>query len=80
MNLSTARSIRRSKEVGVRKVLGTARSSLIAQFSGEALLLTFFAIVIAVMLTMSLLPAFNWLCGKQIAFPLQQSFFWLSLL
>jgi hypothetical protein len=80
MNLSTARSIRRSKEVGVRKVLGTARSSLIAQFSGEALLLTFFAIVIAVMLTMLLLPAFNWLSGKQIVFPLQQSFFWLSLL
>jgi len=80
MNLSTARSIRRSKEVGVRKVLGAVRFRLIAQFSGEALLLTFFAIVIAVILSRLLLPAFNWLSGKQIVFPLQESFFWLSLL
>jgi putative ABC transport system permease protein len=80
MNLSTARSIHRSKEVGVRKVLGAARFRLIVQFSGEALLLTFFAIAIAVLLTGLLLPVFNWLAGKQIVFPLQQSFFWLWLL
>jgi putative ABC transport system permease protein len=80
MNLSTARSIHRSKEVGVRKVLGAARFRLIVQFSGEALLLTFFAIAIAVLLTGLLLPVFNWLSGKQIVFPLQQSFFWLWLL
>ncbi|HLG38329.1 MAG TPA: ABC transporter permease [Chitinophagaceae bacterium] len=80
MNLSTARSIRRSKEIGVRKVLGAARSRLIAQFSGEALLLTFFAIVIAVLLTALLLPAFNWLSGKQLIFPLGRPIFWFYLL
>lgn len=80
MNLSSARSVRRSREVGVRKVFGATRFVLIVQFAGEALLLTFFAIVIAVILTRLLLPGFNWLSGKQIVFPLQQPFFWLSLL
>jgi len=80
MNLSTARSIRRSKEVGVRKVLGAARFRLILQFAGEAFLLSFFAIVIAVLLAALLLPAFNWLSEKQLIFPLQQSVFWLFLL
>ncbi|HKZ65262.1 MAG TPA: FtsX-like permease family protein, partial [Chitinophagaceae bacterium] len=80
MNLSTARSIRRGKEVGVRKVLGAARFRLIAQFSGEALVLTFFAIVAAVLLTVLLLPAFNWLSGKQLILPVLQPVFWLSLL
>lgn len=79
MNLSTARAIRRSKEVGVRKVLGAARSRLITQFSGEALLLTFFAIVLATLLSFLLLPAFNRLSGKQLVLPLQQPDFWLSL-
>lgn len=79
MNLSTARSTRRAKEVGVRKVLGAARFRLIAQFSGEALLVTFCAMLLAVVLTVLLLPAFNWLCGKQLIFPFQQPFFWLTL-
>jgi putative ABC transport system permease protein len=80
MNLSTARSIRRGKEVGVRKVLGAARFRLIAQFAGESLLLTFFAIVAAVLLTALLLPAFNWLSGKQLILPVLQPIFWVSLL
>ncbi|HEY6977027.1 MAG TPA: ABC transporter permease [Chitinophagaceae bacterium] len=80
MNLSTARSIRRSKEVGVRKVLGAARSLLIIQFLSEALLLTFIATLIALLLTVLLLPAFNLLCGKQIIFPASQPVFWLCLL
>ena len=80
MNLSTARSIRRAKEVGVRKVLGAARSRLIVQFSGEALLLTFLAMMLALVLTILLLPGFNWLSGKQLTFPFQQPVFWLGLL
>src|SRR4030095_16969050 len=79
MNLSTARSARRAKEVGVRKVLGAARFRLIAQFSGEALLLTFFSMFVAIFLTVLLLPAFNWLCGKHLIFPFRQPVFWLIL-
>lgn len=80
MNLSTARSARRAKEIGVRKVLGAARSRLITQFLAEALLLTFLAMVIAIVLTVLLLPAFNWLSGKHLAFPTGEPVFWLSLL
>jgi putative ABC transport system permease protein len=79
MNLSTARSIRRGKEVGVRKVLGAARFRLMVQFAGEALLLTFFAILAAGVLTVLLLPAFNWLSGKDLQLPIQQPVFWLML-
>ena len=66
--------------MGVRKVLGAARSRFIAQFLGEALLLTFFAMVVAILLTVLLLPAFNWLSGKQLIFPVHQPVFWLYLL
>jgi len=50
MNLATARSAKRAKEVGVRKVVGAVRSALIKQFVGEAMLLTIFAIIISVLL------------------------------
>ncbi|MCO5950380.1 ABC transporter permease [Mucilaginibacter flavidus] len=66
MNLSTARSANRAREVGVRKVLGSAKIHLIAQFLTESTLLTFAATVIAFVATMALLPAFNQLSGKQI--------------
>jgi ABC-type antimicrobial peptide transport system permease subunit len=80
MNLSTARSIRRSKEVGVRKVLGATRFRLIAQFFSEAFLLTFFAMIMAIAFTALLLPVFNSLSGKQLIVPVAQPLFWLYLL
>ncbi|MEJ7586256.1 MAG: ABC transporter permease [Ferruginibacter sp.] len=79
MNLATARSAKRSKEVGIRKVIGAMRSALIGQFIGEALLLTLLAFMIAVMLAAILLPAFNGLTGKQLTLPVSQPGFWLSL-
>lgn len=80
MNLATARSAKRAKEVGVRKVVGAYRSSLIRQFIGEAMLVTAFAVIIAVVLTAMLLPAFNALTGKQLLLPLTQPVFWGALL
>jgi putative ABC transport system permease protein len=68
MNLSTARSAGRAKEVGVRKMLGSPRRSLIFQFLTESLLVTCFATLMAIALTLLLLPAFNNLAGKQLAF------------
>ena len=67
MNLSTARSANRAREVGVRKVLGSAKSQLIAQFLTESVLLTFVATVIAFTVAILLLPAFNQLSGKAIS-------------
>lgn len=65
MNLSTARSANRAKEVGVRKVLGTQRSNLIQQFLTESVLLSLIAFIIALVISSLLLPFFNQLASKQ---------------
>ncbi len=65
MNLATARSSKRAKEVGLRKVVGAYRSQIIGQFIGESLLITFVAVVLALALTQILIPTFNELTGKQ---------------
>lgn len=70
MNLATARSSRRAKEVGLRKVVGAGRKQLIGQFLGESLLISFLALLIAVGLVWLFLPVFNDLAGKQLAIQL----------
>jgi ABC-type antimicrobial peptide transport system permease subunit len=79
MNLTTARSIKRSKEIGVRKVVGAARFALIRQFIGEALLVVFIAIAISLILVTVTLPKFNQLTGKEIQIPFSNSIFWLII-
>jgi putative ABC transport system permease protein len=66
MNLTTARSANRAREVGLRKVLGAQRLQLIRQFFGESILVALFALVIALLLLEFLLPLFNTLSGKQL--------------
>src|SRR5690606_20029481 len=66
MNLSTARSAGRAKEVGVRKVLGSMRKNLIFQFLSESLLVSFIAMVFALVIAVILLPYFNDLNGKEL--------------
>ncbi|ASU36766.1 ABC transporter permease [Mucilaginibacter xinganensis] len=66
MNLSTARSANRAREVGVRKVLGSSRKSLIAQFLSESLMVTLAATVIAVLAAWVVLPLFNQISGKSL--------------
>jgi len=68
MNLATARSTGRSREVGVRKVLGSPRSALIGQFLSESFLMTFIATTLAIVLTVLLLPSFNRLADKSLTF------------
>jgi predicted permease len=67
MNLSTAKASRRLKEIGIKKVVGAERKQLIFQFLSESLLLTLFATVLAVVIAILLLPAFNQITGKQIS-------------
>ncbi|OKS84718.1 ABC transporter permease [Mucilaginibacter polytrichastri] len=67
MNLSTARSANRAREVGVRKVLGSSRAFLIYQFLSESILITLFAAVVAVLLAWALLHPFNQMSGKALA-------------
>ena len=76
MNLATARSAKRAKEVGVRKVIGAMRSILIGQFLGEAMLLTVCSVFLAVLFVSLLLPAFNTLTGKLISLPINDLSFW----
>jgi putative ABC transport system permease protein len=66
MNLATARSAIRAKEVGMRKVIGAQRRQLIRQFIGESVFLSFIAVLLAVILVELLLPVFNSLIGKNI--------------
>ncbi len=68
INLATARSFRRAKEIGVRKVIGADRKQLIFQFTGETILLSLIAIIIAVGATFLILPYLNSFTGKSISF------------
>jgi putative ABC transport system permease protein len=80
MNLATARAVKRAKEVGIRKAIGALRRALIGQFIGEALMMTAFAIVVALALVILLLPAFRALTGKYIVLPLASPSFWLAMM
>jgi len=67
MNLSTARSANRAKEVGIRKVAGSLRSHLITQFLTESVLISFFSLMLAILMALLLLPLFNQLAGKEMS-------------
>jgi putative ABC transport system permease protein len=77
MNLSTARSEKRAKEVGVRKTLGSNKKQLIAQFFVESMILTIIAFVLSILAVFLLLPAFNTLVDKQLVLDLTKPAFWL---
>jgi putative ABC transport system permease protein len=72
MNLSTARSEKRAKEVGVRKVMGAGKGKLVAQFIGEAVIMAFIAVIVAVVLVCAALPTFNNLVQKELAINILQ--------
>ena len=76
MNLSTARSEKRAKEVGVRKAVGSGREQLIGQFLSESLLIAFFSLVLALGLVFLSLPYFNTLTEKNMALQFDNPIFW----
>jgi len=77
MNLSTARSEKRAKEVGIRKAIGSVRSQLIAQFFSESLLVVAFAFVFCVVLVMLILPWFNQVADKTMSVLWANPTFWI---
>ena len=68
VNLTVARSLKRAKEIGIRKVVGSQRKQLILQFLGESFILSFFAFVLALLITYVTLPFFNQLANKELSF------------
>ncbi|NAY93331.1 FtsX-like permease family protein [Muricauda sp. JGD-17] len=80
MNLSTAHSLKRAKEVGIRKTLGSKKLDLVSQFLTESGLISFISLLLALVLTLLVLPLFNDLSGKSISLPYESPFFWLILL
>lgn len=80
INLSTARSVERAREVGVRKVMGSLRRQLIGQFLFESLLINALAVVMAFLLILLCLPLFNFITGKDLHFSLlKDPVFWTLL-
>ncbi len=81
MNMATARSSNRAKEIGMRKVLGAFKGQIIQQFISESLLLAIFGVCISLLLVLLLLPEFNVIAGKKLSFDLLgNSFAILSIL
>ncbi len=79
MNLSTARSANRAKEVGIRKALGSYRSHLVRQFLTESIIMSFMAFAMGILLAQVMLPFFNQLSEKSLSIPLNNIWFVLSL-
>ncbi|SNY94921.1 ABC transporter permease [Flagellimonas pacifica] len=80
MNLATARSSKRAKEVGLRKVIGAGRRQLVFQFLSESLVISFFSLILAIGIVFLLLPAFNDLAQKELVFQMGDSSIWITLI
>lgn len=76
MNLSTARSEKRAKEVGIRKVVGAPKSSLVGQFLGESVLISLLAGLLSIIIVQLSLPAFNSLVSEELFIPYSSPLFW----
>ncbi len=80
MNLSTAHSLKRAKEVGIRKTLGSNKGALIRQFLVESVLVSFGSLLLALVFAIIALPFFNELADKDISMPYTNPIFWIILL
>jgi putative ABC transport system permease protein len=78
MNLSTARSEKRAKEVGIRKAIGSLRGQLIAQFFSESLFIALLAFILSIGLVIVLLPSFSEMAGKKMTIPFDNPLFWAA--
>lgn len=78
MNLSTARSEKRAREVGICKAIGSLRSQLIGQFFSESVLIALFSFAVAIIIAQLLLPFFNQVSGKTLSIPWEHPIFWLT--
>jgi putative ABC transport system permease protein len=80
MNLSTAKASKRASEIGIRKVMGAFRSSLVRQLLGETMVIVFVSMLMSVVLTQLALPYFNQVTGKEISFGTQNIIYFIGAL
>jgi len=80
MNLSTARSEKRAREVGIRKAIGSRRGQLIRQFLSESMLVVFLAFTLTILIVLLAVPCFNRIADKEVAMPWGSALFWLIML
>src|SRR5690606_27299093 len=80
MNLTTAHSLKRAKEIGIRKTLGSQRRGLIVQFLTESGLMTLGSLLLALILASAAMPFYNQLSGRELSIPFGSPGFWLLLL
>jgi putative ABC transport system permease protein len=78
MNLSTARSEKRAKEVGIRKAIGSLRGQLIGQFFSESLFIALLSYIFAIGVVVLLLPLFSEIAGKKMMIPFANPWFWVA--
>jgi putative ABC transport system permease protein len=78
MNLSTARSEKRAKEVGIRKSIGSVRAQLVSQFFSESLVVAFMSFLVALLAVQLMLPTFNVVADKRLSMPWGSVSFWLA--
>jgi ABC-type antimicrobial peptide transport system permease subunit len=79
MNLSTARSVKRGKEVGIRKVVGAGRFSIALRFLGESITISFIAVVVCLVFVQLGIKGFNWLTWNNLSVPYGNPYFWLGI-
>ena len=80
MNLSTARSVKRGKEVGVLKVVGASRFSIILRFLGESLIISFLSVILCVAIVQVSIEGFDWLTWSGLCVPYRNIYFWCGIL
>jgi ABC-type antimicrobial peptide transport system permease subunit len=80
MNLSTARSVKRGKEVGIRKVVGAGRFSIILRFLGESIMISFFSVIVCLVFVQLGIKGFNWLTWNELTVPYRNPYFWMGMI
>jgi putative ABC transport system permease protein len=80
MNLSTARSVKRGKEVGIRKVVGAGKFSIALRFLGESLMISLLSVILCLVIVQLSIKGFNWLTWNNLYVPYQNPYFWVGIL
>src|SRR5450432_2196742 len=79
MNLSTARSVKRAREVGIRKVVGAGRFSIMLRFLGESIIISFLSVILCLVIVQLSIKGFNWLTWNNLYVPYGNPWFWLGI-